>query len=43
MLLYAEYTDVIKIFHLHCRADPLVAISIRKFTSTISEALGFIF
>ena len=26
-----------------CRADPLAAISIKEFTSTISEALGFIF
>ena len=26
-----------------CRADPLAAISIREFTCTMSEALGFIF
>ena len=26
-----------------CRADPLAAISVREFTCTISEALGFIF
>ena len=40
VLLYGEETDVSKTFHLHLfLADPLAAISIRKFTCTISEAL----
>ena len=40
VLLYGEETDVSKTFHLHLYlADPLAAISIRKFTCTISEAL----
>ena len=40
VLLYGEETDVSKTFHLHLYlADALAAISIRKFTCTISEAL----
>ena len=40
VLLYGEETDVGKTFRSHLYlADPLAAISIRKFTCTISEAL----